>query len=157
MSETIYAWGRVGGCSLVGTSNALTPRMNVYRDRTMRYVRLSERTFAIALPLVPTSFRNYLADFPRLGEAEATSCEGVVTECEVRNALKQVGLNKSPALDGLPYEVYLRMSHMFVPILRDMFNHFWAYRACLADMPDCPRCGCGLEETASHVFYYSPS
>ena len=38
--------------------------------------------------------------------------------------LKQVGLNKSPGLDGLPYEVYLRMSHMFVPILTDVFNHW---------------------------------
>ena len=61
--------------------------------------------------------------------AEAASCEGVVTECEVRDALKQVGLNKSPGLDGLPYEVYLRMSHMFVPILTDMFNHWFAQGA----------------------------
>ena len=30
----------------------------------------------------------------------------------------------------------------------------WAYRACIADMPDCPRCGSGLEETALHAFYY---
>ena len=30
----------------------------------------------------------------------------------------------------------------------------WAYRACLADMPDCPLCGSGLEETALHAFYY---
>ena len=29
----------------------------------------------------------------------------------------------------------------------------WAYRACIADMPDCPRCDSGLEETASHAFY----
>ena len=29
----------------------------------------------------------------------------------------------------------------------------WAYRACLADIPDCPRCGRGLEETALHAFY----
>ena len=28
------------------------------------------------------------------------------------------------------------------------------YRSCLADMPDCPRCGIGLEETAFHAFYY---
>ena len=27
--------------------------------------------------------------------------------------------------------------------------------ACLADMPDCPRCGSGLEETALNAFYYS--
>ena len=50
----------------------------------------------------------------------------MVTGCEVRDALKQVGLNKSPGVDGLPYEVYLRMSHMFVPILTDMFNHWFA-------------------------------
>ena len=62
-------------------------------------------------------FRSYLADFPSLGQAEAVSCEGVVTKCEVCNALKQVGLNNSPGLHGLPYEVYLRMSHMFVSIL----------------------------------------
>ena len=50
----------------------------------------------------------------------------MVTECEVRDVLKQVGLNNSPGLDGLPYEVYLRMSHMFVPILTNMFNHWFA-------------------------------
>ena len=81
-------------------------------------------------PDIPVQeFRNYLADFLRLGEAEAACCEGLVTECEVRNALKQLGLNKSPGLDGLPYEVYLRMSHMFVPILIDVFNHWFAQGA----------------------------
>ena len=30
----------------------------------------------------------------------------------------------------------------------------WDYRACLADMPDCPRCGSSLEEMALHAFYY---
>ena len=74
-------------------------------------------------------FCNYLADFPRLGKAEAASCEGVVTECKVLNALKKVGLNKSPGLDGLPYEVYLKMSHMYVPILMDVFNDWFAQGA----------------------------
>ena len=41
------------------------------------------------LPL--QEFRRYLADFPRLG---AASCEGVVTECEVRDALKQVFVSR---------------------------------------------------------------
>ncbi len=85
--------------------------------------------FARCTDLPLREFRSYLADFPRLGVAEAASCEGVVTECEVRDALKQVSLNKSPGLDGLPYEVYLRMSHMFVPILTDMFNHWFAQGA----------------------------
>ena len=89
-----------------------------FRDR---FARCSD------LPL--REFRSYLADFPRLGAAEAANCEGVVTECEVRDALKQVGLNKSPGQDGLPYEVYLRMSHMFVPILTGMFNHWFAQGA----------------------------
>ena len=85
--------------------------------------------FARCTDLLLQEFRSYLADFPRLGVAEAASCEGVVTECEVRDALRQVGLNKSPGLDGLPYEVYLKMSHIFVPILTDMFNHWFAQGA----------------------------
>ena len=82
-------------------------------------------------PLVQ-EFRSYLADFSRLREAEEDSCEFVqfvmreLRECAVRNALKQIGFNKSSGLDGLPNEVYLRLLHMFVPILTDMFNHWFA-------------------------------
>ena len=81
-----------------------------FRDRFVRCTNLPLR-----------EFRSYLTDFPRHRAAEAAGCEGVVTECEVRDALKQVDLSKSPGLDGLPYKVYLRMSHMLVPILTDMF------------------------------------
>ena len=42
-----------------------------------------------------------------LGAAKAAGCEGVVTECSVRDALGRVGLNKLPGLDGLPSEVCL--------------------------------------------------
>ena len=90
--------------------------------------------FARCPDLQVQEFCNYSADFPRLGKAEAASCEGVVTEPEVRSALKQVGLNKLPGLDGLPYEVYLRMSHMFVPILTDVFNHWFAQGAILGSI-----------------------
>ena len=58
--------------------------------------------------------------------AEAASCKGVVIECEVRHALKHVGLNISTGLDSLPYKIYLRLPHMFVPILTNMFNHWFA-------------------------------
>ena len=61
--------------------------------------------FACCTDLPLQEFCSYLAEFPRLGAAEAASCESVVTECKVRDALKQVSLNKSPGLDGLPYEV----------------------------------------------------
>ena len=63
------------------------------------------RDLFACLPDLPLhEFRRYLADFPRLQEAEAAACEGLVTEYEVRDALKQVSLNKSPGLDGLPYD-----------------------------------------------------
>ena len=65
---------------------------------------------------------------------EASSYEGVVTECKVHDALKQVGLNKLPGLDGLPHKVYLRPSRMFVPILTDMFNHWFAQGAILGSV-----------------------
>ena len=55
----------------------------------------------------------------------------MVTECEFRDALKRIGLNKLPGLDGLSYEVYLRLPHMFVPILTDIFNHWFALGAIL--------------------------
>ena len=85
--------------------------------------------FALCPDLPLQEFHSYLADFPRLRAVEAASCEGVITECEVRDALKQVGLNKSPGLDGLPYKVYMRLLHMFVPILTDMFNHWFTLGA----------------------------
>ena len=79
--------------------------------------------FARCPDLPPLEFHSNFADFSCLGAAEAAGCEVVVTECKVCDALKQVGLNKSPGLDGLPNEVYLRLSHIFVPVLTAMFNH----------------------------------
>ena len=85
--------------------------------------------FARSPDLPLQEFRSYLADFPRLGAAEAVSCERVITEYEVRDVLKQVGLHKSPGLDVLLYEVYLRLPHMFVPILTNIYNHWFAQGA----------------------------
>ena len=80
--------------------------------------------FAHLLDLPISEFCSYLANFPCLQKAEAAGYIGLVTQ--VHDALKQVSLNKLPRLDGLPYEVYLRMSHMFVSILTDMFKHWFA-------------------------------
>ena len=95
-------------------------------NREMRdavWVHFRDR-FARCPDLPLQEFRCYFADFPCLEAAKAASCEDVIIECEVRDALKQVGLNKSPGLDSLPNEVYLRVPHMFVPILTDMFNQW---------------------------------
>ena len=85
--------------------------------------------FARCPDFLVQEFRSYLANYPRFREAEAASCEGLVTKCEVRDALKLVSLNKSPGLDGLPYEVYFRMLHMFVRMLTDVFNHWFSHGA----------------------------
>ena len=50
--------------------------------------------FARCPDLPVPEFRSYLVDFLRFRGAKAASCEGLVTECGVRDALKQIGLNK---------------------------------------------------------------
>ncbi len=55
-------------------------------------------------PLVDTFLGN--SDLPKLGEAEQTICEGLVTEQECRNALKTFQNFKSPGNDGLTPEFY---------------------------------------------------
>ena len=95
-------------------------------SRTARYVKHFRAHFRDRLARLPDlpiqEFHSYLTDFPHLQEAEAAGYKGLVTDCEVRDELKQVGLNKSPGLDGLPYEVYLRLLQMFIPILTDEFT-----------------------------------
>ena len=78
--------------------------------------------YAQCFDLPVKDFHSYSTDLTYLWEAEMASCKGVFTECKVHEALKQVGLNKSPWLDGLPY------TH-FVPILTDMFNYWFAQGA----------------------------
>ena len=85
--------------------------------------------FARCPHLPVQEFCSNLTDFTRLQEVEEASCKGLVTEGEVHEGLKQVSLNKSLRLDGLPYQVYLEMLHMFVPILTDIFNHWFAQGA----------------------------
>lgn len=40
-------------------------------------------------------------------------------------ALKRVGSVKSAGLDGLPHELYLSLSHIFVPILTVVFSNWF--------------------------------
>ena len=115
----------------IGTLSLSSPWMGTRYSRIIRCVGSFGHTFVIAFPVVLTpplvqEFCSYLADFPCLGEAEAASYKGLVTECKVHDVLKQVGLNKSQEMDGWPYEVYLKMLYMFIPILTDMFNHWFA-------------------------------
>ena len=71
--------------------------------------------------LSSAQFDTYLANFPCLSATEAAGCEGCITEDEVWKAMKSVGLDKSPGINGLPYEVYLRL---FVPLLATIYNNW---------------------------------
>ena len=114
----------------IGISIPSIPRMGACCDRLTRCVMPFGCTFVIALPAVLISrFRSFVAILPTPPASGRLKWLVAITECEVRDALKQVGLNKSPGLYGLPYEVYLRLLHMFVPILTDMFNHWFAQGA----------------------------
>ena len=118
--------------SLVTISSPSSPRMGKCSSRTVTYVKPFGVFLGKFCPLAWSPDTGVLQRFSRLPclqEAEAASCKGLVTECEVRVASKQVGLNKSLGLDGLPYEVYLKMSHLFVPNLMDVFNDLFAQEA----------------------------
>ena len=75
--------------------------------------------------LSSAQFDTYLANFSRLSVTEAAGCEGrKKEEEEIREALMSVGMDKSPGIDGLPYEVYLGLSHMFVPLLATIYDNW---------------------------------
>ena len=71
-------------------------------NREMRnaFQALFRDLFACCPDLQLQAFRSYLVDFPCSGAVEAACCEDVITECKARDALKQVGLNKSPELEA---------------------------------------------------------
>ena len=71
-------------------------------------------------------FRGDSANFPWPQEAETPISKGLVTEFTLRDSLKQVSLDKSLGLNGQLYKLYLRMLPMFVPILMDLLNHWFA-------------------------------
>ena len=86
---------------------------------------------ALSWSLCPLSWSlaAILPIFPALGRVKRLVAWVLLLNAKSVDAFEQVGLNKSPGLDGLPYEVYLRLPRMFVPILTDMFNHWFAQGA----------------------------
>ena len=61
-----------------------------------------------------------------LTKEEASLCEGDITLAECTAALKSFKRNKSPGLDGLPYEFYTKFWDLFGPDLVATFNDSFA-------------------------------
>lgn len=85
--------------------------MSVACGRSTTYARQHfQNRFAKEPGLYEQEFYSYSADFPRLSSTEATGSEGKIVECEAHKSLKRVCIFKSPELDGLSSELYLRLS-----------------------------------------------
>ena len=55
---------------------------------------------------------------------EAVGCERHIIEDEIWKILKTAGTDETPGIDGLPYKVWLRLSHEFVPLLVTVYNNW---------------------------------
>ena len=54
--------------------------------------------------------------------AEASSCDGPLTEDELRASVRGMARGKAPGLDGLALECYLSFWHLLAPDLRTVLN-----------------------------------
>ena len=68
--------------------------------------------------------------------------------CWRKFALNGIGRQAQAFLNNSKFSLTWRLAWNVLPL-----NH-GAFRAGLADMPDCPHCSSGLEETALCVLYY---
>lgn len=86
-------------------------QMSVACGRSTTYARQHfQNRFTKEPGLYELEFHSYSADFPRLSSTEATSSEGKIKDFKAHKALKIVCSSKSPELNGLSYELYLRLS-----------------------------------------------
>jgi hypothetical protein len=58
-----------------------------------------------------------------LSRADADLCDGVITEAEYSQAISQMSKNKSPGIDGLPYEFYSCFWSILGTDLVSVYNH----------------------------------
>ena len=57
--------------------------------------------------VVKESFFNESERVAKLTEIDRKSCEGLITAAELRECLKTFSRNKTPGMDGFPFEFYL--------------------------------------------------
>ena len=60
-----------------------------------------------------------------LTQAENELIKGHITKEEIRRAIKDLSLNKSPAVDGITAEFYRMFQNRVIPILQEVYNNIW--------------------------------
>ena len=94
--------------------------LRVWRDY---YIRLFS-----SQPLDENVQRQFLSSLEcKLSDDDANSCEGELTIEECTYALNQMPKNKSPGVDGLPAEFYVRFWNLLGPDLVQVYNSSFSY------------------------------
>ena len=60
-----------------------------------------------------------------LTQADNELIKGHITKEEIRRAIKELSLNKSPAGDGITAEFYQMFQNRVIPILQEVYNNIW--------------------------------
>ena len=76
-------------------------------------------------PFVPdlTLLPDFLEDLGSIDQATSEGLDQPISLDEVKLALKSCAKNKSPGLDGLPYEFYIKVQNIIGPVLVKIFNN----------------------------------
>ena len=72
--------------------------------------------------VVKESFFNESERVAKLTEIDRKSCEGLITAAELRECLKTFSRNKTPGMDGFPFEFYLTFWDVIESLLINCFN-----------------------------------
>ena len=70
---------------------------------------------------------DYLSNFkpPNLTKEDQEAMDRFISEEEVKEAIKNLNINKSPGDDGITPEFYQIFSHTLAPILAEVYNNIW--------------------------------
>lgn len=76
-------------------------------------------------PFVPdfSLLPDFLKDLGSIDKATADGLDQSISLDEVKLALKSCAKNKSPGLDGLPYEFYIKVQDLVAPVLVKIYNN----------------------------------
>ena len=70
---------------------------------------------------------DYLSNFkpPNLTKEDQEAMDRFISEEEVKEAIKNLNIKKSPGDDGITLEFYQTFTHTLAPILAELYNNIW--------------------------------